>query len=256
MSRKLKYIGIIPARYASTRFPGKPLARIAGKTMIERVYEQALKGLDHVYVATDDQRIFHAVEKFGGKAVYTSIHHKSGTDRCAEAIDIIKAKENIPFDVVLNIQGDEPFIQPSLIHKLMNCFTDPDTQIATLVKHFTDKNELFDPNKVKVIADKNMNAIYFSRAVIPFLRNIEKKDEWVSNHRFYFHIGIYAYRKDVLKRITKLPPSELEIAESLEQLRWIENGFKIRLDVTEYESFGVDTPGDLDRIRKLRQVDN
>lgn len=252
MSRKLKYIGIIPARYASTRFPGKPLAEIGGKTMIERVYKQARKALDHVYVATDDQRIYNAVEQFNGRAVYTSKHHKSGTDRCAEAIGIIENKEKISFDIVINIQGDEPFIHPSQIQILMNCFSDPETQIATLVKPFTNKNELFDPNKVKVIADKNMRAIYFSRAVIPFLRNIEEQDEWLSNHQFYFHLGIYAYKKQVLTRITKLPPSELEMAESLEQLRWIENGLKIKLDFTEHDSsFGVDTPEDLNNIRKL-----
>lgn len=252
MSRKLKYIGIIPARYASTRFPGKPLAEIAGKMMIERVFEQAQKALDHLYVATDDQRIFQAVEQFKGKAVLTSIHHKSGTDRCAEAIDIIEKNENISYDVIINIQGDEPFIHPSQIDKLMNCFSDPGTQIATLAKPFTSKNELFDPNKVKVIADKNMHAIYFSRAVIPFLRNIEKQDEWLSNHKFYFHMGIYAYKKQVLAQITKLPASGLEIAESLEQLRWIENGYKIKLDFTEHDSsIGVDTPEDLERIRNL-----
>ena len=251
MNSKLKYIAIIPARYASTRFPGKPLAEIDGKMMIERVYEQARKALDHVYVATDDQRILKAVENFRGKAVLTSIHHRSGTDRCAEAIDIIERLENINFDIVINIQGDEPFIQPSQIHKLMNCFTDPDARIATLAKPFTEKNELFDPNKVKVIADKNMNAIYFSRAVIPFLRNVEKQDEWISNHQFYFHVGIYAYKKQVLKQITILPASELEIAESLEQLRWIENGYQIKLNFTEHDSgIGVDTPEDLERIRK------
>ena len=219
--------------------------------MIERVYEQARKALDHVYVATDDQRILEAVENFRGKAVLTSVHHRSGTDRCAEAIDIIESHENINFDIVINIQGDEPFIQPSQIHKLMNCFADPDARIATLARPFTEKNELFDPNKVKVIADKNMNAIYFSRAVIPFLRNVEKQDEWISNHKFYFHVGIYAYQKQVLKQITKLPASALEIAESLEQLRWIENGYQIKLNFTEHDSgIGVDTPEDLERIRK------
>lgn len=252
MSRKLKYIGIIPARYASTRFPGKPLAEIGGKTMIERVYKQARKALDHVYVATDDQRIYDAVGQFSGRAVYTSRHHKSGTDRCTEAIGIIENKEKISFDIVINIQGDEPFIHPSQIQKLMNCFSDPETQIATLVKPFTSKNDLFDPNKVKVIADKHMHAIYFSRAVIPFLRNIDRQDEWLSNHQFYFHLGIYAYKKQILTRITELPPSELEMAESLEQLRWIENGLKIKLVLTEHDSsIGVDTPEDLEKIRKL-----
>ncbi len=247
----LKYIGIIPARYASTRFPGKPLADIAGKTMIERVYEQALKALEHVYVATDDQRIVHAVEQFGGKVVITAEHHKSGTDRCAEALGIIEDMEKEGFDIAINIQGDEPFIQPSQIQKLMNCFADPDAQIATLVKPFTSTKDLLDPNKVKVIADRNMNALYFSRAVIPFLRNVSKQDEWISNHTFYFHVGIYAYKKQVLNRITKLPPSELEMAESLEQLRWIENGYRVKLDFTEHDSIGIDTPEDLERIRKL-----
>ncbi|MBN2212706.1 MAG: 3-deoxy-manno-octulosonate cytidylyltransferase [Bacteroidales bacterium] len=245
----MKYIGIIPARYASTRFPGKALAMIAGKMMIERVYEQASKSLDHVYVATDDQRIYHAVEQFGGKVVLTSADHKSGTDRCAEAIKTIESAENTGYDIVINIQGDEPFIQPAQIKKLMTCFAGPDDCIATLVKPFTNKDELFDPNKVKVIADKKGHAIYFSRAVIPFLRNVEKQDDWISNHCFYLHIGIYAYKKDILARITKLPPSELEVAESLEQLRWIENGFRIKLDVTEYDSIGIDTPEDLVRIR-------
>jgi len=254
MHSKLKYIGIIPARYASTRFPGKPLAMIAGKTMIERVYEQALKSLDHVCIATDDQRIGRTVEQFGGKVVYTSVHHKSGTDRCAEAIHIIESEENTSYDAVINIQGDEPFIQPSQIQKLMNCLADPDAQIATLVKPFKNKDELFDPNKVKVVADINMHGIYFSRAVIPFLRNVVKQDEWVSNHRFFLHIGIYGYRKHVLTQITKLPPSDLEIAESLEQLRWIENGYKIKLDFTEYDSMGIDTPEDLDRIISLGMI--
>jgi 3-deoxy-manno-octulosonate cytidylyltransferase (CMP-KDO synthetase) len=250
MSRKKKYIGIIPARYASTRFPGKPLTEIGGKTMIERVYRQAVKALDHVYVATDDQRIFNAVVQFGGKVVNTSEYHKSGTDRCAEAIGIIENNEKTGYDIVVNIQGDEPFIQPSEIKKLMDCFTDPEAQIATMAKTFTNKKELFDPNKVKVIADKNMYAIYFSRSVIPFLRNVEKHDEWIWNHKFYFHIGIYGFRKEVLTRISKLPPSALEIAESLEQLRWIENGFKIKLGFTKHSSIGIDTPEDLEKTKK------
>lgn len=222
--------------------------------MIQRVYEQARKALDHVYVATDDQRIAQAVESFKGNVVFTSKHHKSGTDRCAEAIGIIEDKEKTSFDIIINIQGDEPFIQPSQIQKLMNCFADPDARIATLAKPFSSKNELFDPNKVKVIADKNMYAVYFSRAVIPFLRNVENQDEWISNHTYYFHIGIYAYKKQVLDRITKLPPSELEMAESLEQLRWIENGYQVKLDFTEHDSIGIDTPEDLERIRKLRLI--
>ena len=247
----MKFIGIIPARYASTRFPGKPLAILGGKTVIQRVYEQASKALDEVYVATDDDRILDAVESFGGKAVMTSSSHRSGTDRCHEAFTKIGQGQ----DVIVNIQGDEPFIQESQIEALKACFDDPVTQIATLVKPFTVKDELSaleNPNSPKVVVDKDMNALYFSRSVIPYLRGIDK-GEWLSKHVFYKHIGLYAYRAEVLKQITALPQSKLEVAESLEQLRWLENGYTIKVGITDVETVGIDTPEDLERAeRKLR----
>lgn len=248
INANLNVAGIIPARYASVRFPGKPLAIIRGKPMIQRVYDQAVKCLDHVYVATDDDRIYKAVESFGGKAIHTSVHHKSGTERCSEAISIIEQKENTGFHVIINIQGDEPFIQPSQIQKVVDCFSEPDVQIATLIKNISDNRELHDPNKVKVVADKKMYAIYFSRAVIPYYRNIEKQDDWISHHPYYLHIGIYGYRRDILPVLADLGPAELETAESLEQLRWIENGFRIKLDITDSDSIGIDTPADLKRF--------
>ena len=247
----MKFIGIIPARYASTRFPGKPLAILGGKTVIQRVYEQASKSLDEVYVATDDDRILGAVESFGGKAVMTSSSHRSGTDRCHEAFTKIGQGQ----DVIVNIQGDEPFIQESQIEALKACFDDPVTQIATLVKPFTVTDGLAaleNPNSPKVVVDKDMNALYFSRSVIPYLRGIDK-DEWLSKHVFYKHIGLYAYRAEVLKQITALPQSKLEVAESLEQLRWLDNGYTIKVGITDVETVGIDTPEDLERAeRKLR----
>lgn len=243
----MKFIGIIPARYASTRFPGKPLADIQGKTMIQRVYEQAKKSLGLVYVATDDQRIFNEVKRFGGNIVMTSENHQSGTDRLAEAIQKIQVELSQKFDVVINIQGDEPFIQPQQIEEIKSCFTDEATQIATLVKLIENSDDIFDENKPKVILDKNMNAICFSRSPIPFLRNKEKSD-WVNHQEFYRHIGMYAYKTETLLKLTKLEQSNLEKAESLEQLRWIENGYKIKVAKTSFDSLGVDTPEDLSRI--------
>ncbi|BEG98483.1 3-deoxy-manno-octulosonate cytidylyltransferase [Bacteroides sedimenti] len=239
----MKYIGIIPARYASTRFPGKPLAVLGGKTVIQRVYEQVLGCLDEAYVATDDVRIEEAVKAFGGKVVMTSNMHKSGTDRCFEAY----TKVGEGYDVVVNIQGDEPFIQPSQLESIKECFKDASTQIATLVKPF-DANDSFEMlenvNSPKVVVSKNWNALYFSRSVIPFMRNSDKS-EWLKNHTYYKHIGLYAYRAEVLKEITALPQSSLEIAESLEQLRWLENGYTIKVGVTDLETIGIDTPEDL-----------
>ncbi len=238
-----KFIGIIPARYASTRFPGKPLQLIGGKSMIQRVYEQVSKVLPTVYVATDDQRIYDAVIAFGGKVVMTSENHKSGTDRCFEAYQKVGAGK----EIVINIQGDEPFIQTSQIETICACFEDPCTQIATLVKPFKPSDgtkALFNPNSPKVLLNKNSEAIYFSRNVIPYLRGKEQ-DEWINLHTYYKHIGLYAYRGDVLKQITQLPQSSLELAESLEQLRWVENGYKIKVGVTEVETIGIDTPEDL-----------
>jgi len=239
------FIGIIPARYASTRFPGKPLAEIAGKSMIQRVYEQASKALDTVVVATDDARIYEAVEGFGGKAVMTSDQHRSGTDRCYEAL----TKTTGAYDVVINIQGDEPFVHPEQIEALKACFQDADTQIATLVKPFAaddDFEMLFNANSPKVVLNAKMEAMYFSRSIIPYYRNAPHT-EWLHKQTYYKHIGMYAYRSQVLAEITGLPQSPLELAESLEQLRWLENGYRIKVGITDTETIAIDTPEDLKR---------
>lgn len=243
----MQILGIIPARYSSTRFPGKPLVEIDGKPMIQRVYEQASKAkmLSKVVVATDDERIFNCVKQFG-EVVLTGSHHQSGTDRCAEVLSKIGEAQ---IEVVINIQGDEPFIHPEQIDLLANCFQDAETQIATLAKKLIRYEDLFNPNIPKVIINKNNEAIYFSRSVIPYCRGVEEK-EWLKKHIYYKHIGIYAYRANVLKTITQLSQSSLELAESLEQLRWIENGYKIKVALTDYESVSIDTPGDLKKIKK------
>ena len=242
---KQNFIGIIPARYGSTRFPGKPLARLGGMTVIERVYRQATQALDHVIVATDDDRIAQAVTSFGGEAVMTATHHRSGTDRCFEAY----LKHGTGEQVVINIQGDEPFVRPSQLATLMACFDDPDTDIATLVRPFAPGGtyeELADPNTAKVIIDNCHRAKYFSRSVIPYVRGAETA-QWPQLHQYYIHIGMYAYRADVLAQITQLSPSPLEVAESLEQLRWIENGFTITVGQSQTQTIGIDTPDDLQR---------
>lgn len=241
-----KFIAIIPARYASTRFPGKPLAVLGGKTVIERVYEQALKVLPEAYVATDDERIADAVKAFGGKAVMTRKDHKSGTDRIEEALE----KINSDCDVVVNIQGDEPFIRPEQIETLCHCFDDKETQIATLGKPFADMDAVENPNSPKIVLDNRNYALYFSRSVIPFIRDTERK-EWITKYPYLKHLGIYAYRKEVLKAITKLPQSTLEKAESLEQLRWLQNGYRIKVGITNMETIGIDTPADLERAEKF-----
>lgn len=235
--------GIIPARYASTRFPGKPLADVSGKSMIRRVYEQVSQaGLDKVVVATDDERIFTHVREFGGEVVLTSPDHQSGTDRCYEAY----CQLNTPFDFIINIQGDEPFIQPLQIQTLASCFTNPQTQIATLIKKITVLEELFNPNTPKVVIDHENQALYFSRHPIPYCRHGEPT-EWLQRQNYYKHIGIYGYRADVLAEITRLAPSPLEKAESLEQLRWLEHRYRISTALTELETFGIDTPEDLNK---------
>ncbi|MDR0894382.1 MAG: 3-deoxy-manno-octulosonate cytidylyltransferase [Prevotellaceae bacterium] len=244
----MRFLGIIPARYASTRFPAKPLAMLAGKSVIQRVYEQVAGNLDDVYVATDDERIGQAVEAFGGKAIMTSTQHQSGTDRCYEAC--VKAGGN--FDVVINIQGDEPFIHVSQLQAVKACFDDTSTQIATLVKPFTADNgfeALVNVNSPKVVVDKQMHALYFSRSIIPYQRNADKQ-EWLLHHTYYKHIGLYAYRTEILKAITTLPQSPLELAESLEQLRWLENGYTIKVGITTFETIGIDTPEDLRKAEK------
>ena len=245
-----QFAGIIPARYASTRFPGKPLAMIGNKSMVQRVFEQALKSIDMVYIATDDERILEAALKFGGKAIMTSPDHPSGTDRCAEAVDKIMKETGKRIDIVVNIQGDEPFIRPEQIDLLKSCFDDNKVQIATLIRKAAAGEDIFNPNKPKVILDSDSNAIYFSRAAIPYIRDSETS-KWSEKHVYYRHIGLYAYSTDALKKITKLPRSPLEIAESLEQNRWIENGFKIRCAATDWESIGIDTPEDLNRASSI-----
>lgn len=250
----MKFIGIIPARYASTRFPGKPLADICGKSMIERVYIQASKELDIVAIATDDDRIADAVKAFGGNVVMTSSEHRSGTDRCFDAYQNLRSNA----DVVINIQGDEPFIDPSQIAAVKQCFDAPDTQIATLVRRFDPSRgfeALFDNNTPKVVMDNDMNAIYFSRSIIPYVRNYDWK-EWVDKAEFFTHVGMYAYRAEVLGEITKLPQSSLEIAESLEQLRWVQNGYKIKVGITDCPTIGIDTPADLEEARRLCETLN
>ena len=237
----MNFAAIIPARYESTRFPGKPLALLNKKPMIQHVVENVSKTLEHVWVATDDKRIFNAALNFGGNAVMTSKNHQSGTDRCAEAARILT--EKIDFDVVINVQGDEPFIQPGQIELLKSCFSGG-TEIATLVKKIETSEELFNPNRPKVVLDNLSNALYFSRSPIPFLRG-QKEKEWHTLFNYYVHIGMYAYKADVLQKITKLPQSKLEKAESLEQLRWLENGFTIKTAKTKHQSIGIDTPEDL-----------
>jgi len=248
-----QFAAIIPARYASTRFPGKPLVKIGSKTMIQRVYEQASKAVELVYVATDDERIMKAVTSFGGKAVMTSADHFSGTDRCAEAAGIISGETGMNIDIILNIQGDEPFVNPDQIELLKSCFNDNTVQIATLVRKTEPGEDIFNPNHVKVVLDASGNAIYFSRAAIPYLRGTDIS-KWSYEHVYYKHLGLYAYTTEVLSKITLMKRSLLESAESLEQNRWIENGIKIRTAVTTYESISIDTPEDLERA--LRHLNN
>jgi 3-deoxy-manno-octulosonate cytidylyltransferase (CMP-KDO synthetase) len=240
----MKIIGIIPARFASSRFPGKPLADIAGKSMIRRVYERCQQSsvLNDLVVATDDLRIAEHVEAFGGQAMMTSGTHQSGTDRCNEVLSKLPA-----FDVCINIQGDEPLIDPAQIDLLSCCFEDRTVELATLVKKITTEEELFNPNTPKVVLNHAMEAVYFSRATIPFVRTIPS-ETWLQSHTFYKHIGIYAYRAATLSAITRLPVSTLEQTEGLEQLRWIENGYKIKTAITDKESQAIDTPEDLKKV--------
>lgn len=244
----MKFIGIIPARYASTRFPGKPLALLGGTTVIERVYRRARLELDEVAVATDDERIADAVRAFGGVAVMTSDAHRSGTDRVCEAYHRLGSDA----DVVINIQGDEPFIAPEQIAALKGCFDKEGTEIATLVRPFDPTlgfEALFNANSPKVVLDLDGNALMFSRSIIPYVRNYPW-NEWLEHQKYYTHVGIYAYRADVLDRITKLPQSPLELAESLEQLRWLQNGYSICTAETTTPTIGIDTPEDLANAEK------
>lgn len=255
----MKFIGIIPARYDSSRFPGKPLQMISGKSMIQRVFEQcrASEKLSEVIVATDDKRIADHMQQFGGKYVLTSANHKCGTERCNEAIKILNNKDGFfsDNDVVINIQGDEPIISPLQIDLVAGCFNKPDTSIATLVKKINCQQEIFSPNIIKVVFNKFNEAIYFSRSPIPFLRNTQN-DQWLYDGTFYKHIGIYAYKISSLNMITKLDPTPLELSESLEQLRWIENGIIINIAVTQLDSHSVDVPDDVKVIEEIIRKNN
>jgi len=245
----MKILGIIPARYNSTRFPGKPLADINGKTMVQRVYEQATKAtqLSKVVIATDDERIYNVIRDFGGEAMMTSPQHQSGTDRCAE---IISNDTSNQWDVVVNIQGDEPYIQPEQIDLLCSLFSSSETQIATLVKKITSTDELFNHNNVKAVLNKKNEAIYFSRSPIPYNKNFPEQD-WLKYSTYYKHIGIYGFRTDILATISLLPKTNLEITESLEQLRWIENGYTIKAEITMQETIAIDTPEDIMKVKTL-----
>lgn len=241
-------VGIIPARYASTRFPGKPLINIMGKSMLQRVYEQAAKSttLSKVVVATDDERIFDHVLSFGGEAVMTAADHPSGTDRCYDALQQLEGD----FQYVINIQGDEPFIEPQQIDELATVLTDGTTELATQMIAVDSYEILFDKGEVKIVLNENNEALYFSRMVIPFIKGVDEK-EWHTRHRYYRHVGMYAYRKDILAQITRLPVSSLEQAESLEQLRWVQNGFSVKCVTTKYESHCIDTPEDVEKVLKM-----
>ena len=243
----MKFVGIIPARYASTRFPGKPLAMLGGKPVIQRVYEQVKDCFDGLYVATDDERIMSAVQAFGGNVVMTSPSCNNGTERCLDAY----RRLGIECDVIVNIQGDEPFIRHTQVEALKACFGSPETDIATLVKPFEPADgleRLECPNSPKVVLNEKGYALYFSRSVVPYLRGVEK-EKWLQSHTFYKHLGIYAYRANLLETLTTLPQSPMEKAESLEQLRWLENGYRIKVGVTDIETIGIDTPEDLEHAK-------
>lgn len=243
----MKILALIPSRYASTRFPGKPLVEIEGKTMIQRVYERSSSVFEHVCVATDDNRIFEEVIRFGGDVVMTSSNHKSGTDRCFEAMKIIEKRENTQYDVIVNIQGDEPFISTEQLQELVECFKDKSTAIATLVKKFSADEDIFNPNSPKVVISKDNFALYFSRNAIPYQRGTEG-NKWLESFPYYKHIGLYAFTRDALTSVSRMEPSLLEKAEQLEQLRWLENGFSIKVAITQHTSYSIDTPEDLNLL--------
>ena len=241
----MKAIAIIPARYASTRFPAKPLVKLGGKPIIQRVYEQVAKCVEMTYVATDDERIYDAVKGFGGNVVMTKAEHRCGTDRCCEAVEKIGCN----VDIVINVQGDEPFVQREHIELLKSGFESKETDIVTLAVPFAESDgiaALENPNSPKVVIDNTSHALYFSRSVIPYIRGVERS-EWFKHHTFYKHLGIYAFRTNVLKEITSLPQTPLEKLESLEQLRWLESGYKIKIGITDVETVGIDTPEDLQK---------
>lgn len=246
----MKTLIIIPARYASARLPGKPLADIKGKPMIQHVYERAAQGFSNVYVATEDTRIDTAVKNFGGRCLMTSETHPSGTDRCAEALEKAEEQTGEIFDIIINLQGDEPLIEYKQLKQPEQILKQPQTQIATLIKRIKNTNDLFDTGQPKAVVDARQNALYFSRTALPFVRDAEKK-EWLQKHIFYKHIGLYAYKREILHEIVKLPSSPLELAEKLEQNRWLEHGYKIKCAETPYENFSIDTKNDLKKINRM-----
>ena len=248
---KKRILALIPARYQSSRFPGKPLAIINGKPMIQRVYEQTAQAFEDLCVATDDQRIADAVAAFGGKAVMTATTHNSGTERCLEALHKFEAESGKRFDVVINVQGDEPYIHPQQLLELAECFNDEKVEIATLVKRISSREELFNYNTPKVILNSSGYALYFSRTPIPFARGVEMDDNFIASGRYYKHIGLYGYRASTLAEICALPKGYLEGCEKLEQLRWLENGKSIKVALTEYETHAVDTPEDMMLLNSL-----
>ncbi len=244
----MKVLGVIPSRYQSTRFPGKPLADIMGKSMIFRVHEQASKSelINELVVATDDERIANHVKSFDGQVMMTSGNHENGTSRCLEVLESLN-KLGKEFDVVVNIQGDEPFIQPAQIDQIISLFADGETEIASLASRIREKGDLFDPNVVKIVMDPKGRALYFSRQTIPFVRDFEP-EAWLDENTFYKHIGIYAYKSSILKKINSLEATSLEKTEKLEQLRWLENNLVIRLGITDYKGVGIDTPEDITKL--------
>ena len=246
----MNILGVIPARYGSTRLEGKPLVDICGKTMIQRVYEQSKKVLNHVVVATDDERIEQAVKDFGGEVVMTSKEHSTGTNRCLEAYEIVQAKSEINFDAVINVQGDEPLLEPEQIRCLVNCFDDPKTELATLVMPVANEGDLFNESEVFVVFDNNKRALYFSRSVIPHIRGVHKT-KWVQHHTFYKHLGMYGFTTASLKAFAEMEQTKLELTESLEQNRWLENGGVIKIEITQHDSIPVDTIDDLEKVRRI-----
>ena len=250
-----KYLGIIPARYQSTRFPGKPLLKIDGKTMIQKVWENASRAMDLVVIATDNEKIKNEAENFGGNVIMTSPEHPSGTDRCAEAVRLYEETTGVAIDVVLNIQGDEPFLDPKQVKQLMSAYENPDVKIATLIKKIDQNEEIFDINEPKVTIDQNNFALYFSRSPIPFIRNHEK-EEWINHAVYYKHIGMYGFTRETLRIISKMEKTSLEIAESLEQLRWLESGYPIKCLETDIDSLSVDSIEDLKKMKELGILQN
>lgn len=252
----MNILGVIPARFGSQRLEGKPLVDICGKTMIQRVYEQASKVLEHLVVATDDQRIYDNVKSFGGRVVMTSSTHNTGTNRCLEAYEILQKESDIIFDFVINVQGDEPLLEPGQIKSLIKCFDDPTTELATLVMPVNSEADLFNESEVFVVFDKNKKALYFSRSVIPHVRGVHKT-QWLKHHTYFKHLGMYGFKVESLKKFAHLEQTKLELTESLEQNRWLENGGVIKIEISQHDTIPVDTIDDLEKVRRIiKQMEN